>query len=517
MNKIRLLALSLALATNLACAHAPDSPPAQRVLGKLSFPTGSKSPEAQAAFTEGMLYLHLFEYRSAEDAFRRAQELDPAMAMAYWGEAATYIHPVWNQQDMDLGRAALAKLAPTPAGRAATARDARERGFLAVAEAWYGEGEKPARDLAALAAAEALAKAYPKDDEAQLLLALTLLGADQGTRNLPRFLRAADIAKKVYAHNPKHPGAAHFWIHGMDDPQHAAGALVAAHALSKIAPDAGHSQHMTSHIFVALGRWQDVVDANLAANRVIEANLQAEGQPPYRCGHYTEWLQYAWLQQGLEAEATKLLADCEASGPPALSWMRLHPGQPFLSARTPEKLEESFRTSLDRLRAMALVDSPAQRAGLLAMPEPSDDPGSTDPGYWFAKGLAQLQSGKAAEAGGSLQVLRQMSRPATPLPENEGKLVRIMAQMLDGSLDAQAGRADEAWRKLAGAADAFDELPVDYGPPTTVKPPRELLAEFLLAQGRTAEAIREFERALKSTPQRAAAVRGLERSRAAKP
>jgi tetratricopeptide (TPR) repeat protein len=517
MNKFHLLALSLAFATHLACAHASDSPPAQRVLGKLSFATGSKSPAAQAAFTEGMLYLHLFEYRSAEEAFRRAQELDPAMAMAYWGEAATYTHPVWNQQDMERGRAALAKLAPTPAARAAKARDARERGFLAVADAWYGEGDKPARDLAALAAAEALAKANPKDDEAQLLLALTLLGADQGTRNLPRFLRAADIAKKVYAHNPKHPGAAHFWIHGMDDPQHAAGALVAAHALSKIAPDAAHSQHMTSHIFVALGRWQDVVEANLAANRVGEENLKALSQPSYACGHYSEWLQYAWLQQGREAEATQLLADCERSGPPVLEWMRLHPGERFLSARTPEMLDEAYRGSLDHMRAMALVDSPAQRPALLAAPLPSDDPGSSDAGYWLARGLAQLQAGDVAAASGSLQVLRQMAK-ATPTPSaGEVQRLRIMAQMLDGSIDAQAGRADEAWRKLAGAADAFDELPVEFGPPVTAKPPRELLGEWLLAQGRSAEAKRQFERALKATPQRAAALRGLERASAAKP
>jgi predicted negative regulator of RcsB-dependent stress response len=107
---------------------------------------------------------------------------------------------------------------------------------------------------------------------------------------------------------------------------------------------------------------------------------------------------------------------------------------------------------------------------------------------------------------------------ATPTPSaGEVQRLRIMAQMLDGSIDAQAGRADEAWRKLAGAADAFDELPVEFGPPVTAKPPRELLGEWLLAQGRSAEAKRQFERALKATPQRAAALRGLERASAAKP
>ena len=69
---------------------------------------------------------------------------------------------------------------------------------------------------------EKMAEDYPQDDEAKLFLALALLGVSQGERNVPNFLRAAAIAKNVYAHNPEHPGAAHYWIHGMDDPAHAA-------------------------------------------------------------------------------------------------------------------------------------------------------------------------------------------------------------------------------------------------------------------------------------------------------
>src|SRR5204862_6768371 len=167
----------------------------------------------------------------------------------------------------------------TAAARAAKAGSERERDFLASVEGLYGAGDKHSRDLALLAEMEAMAKRYPGDDEVQLFLALALLGADEGKRDLPRFLRAAEIAKAVYRRNPKHPGAAHYWIHGMDDPQHAAGALEAAHALSKIAPDAGHSQHMTSHIFIALGRWQDVVDANIAALAVGNGELSAKAQP----------------------------------------------------------------------------------------------------------------------------------------------------------------------------------------------------------------------------------------------
>src|SRR5205085_653894 len=124
--------------------------------------------------------------------------------------------------------------------------------------------------------------------------------------------------------------------------QHAAGALEAANSLAKIAPDAGHSQHMTSHIFIALGRWQDVVDANVAAERVVNADFTAKGLPVFRCGHYAEWLEYALLQQGREDEGTALIGECERSGTAAVEWMRAHPGVALGRSATADALQDSY-------------------------------------------------------------------------------------------------------------------------------------------------------------------------------
>ena len=502
MNKAIAFSLLLAfVAPAPALAHDSKQPPASVVLGSVHFPTSAKSPQAQAAFIQGMLYLHLFEYPSALAAFQRAQALEPGFAMAYWGEAMTHTHPIWNQQDLDAGRAALAKLAPDAAARAAKAGSARERDFLASAEILYGEGDKPARDLALLEALAAMAERYPADDEVQLFHALALLGANGGKRDLPRFLKAAEISEAVYRRNPKHPGAAHYWIHGRDDPQHAAGALEAAQALSKIAPDAGHSQHMTSHIFVALGRWQDVVDSNLAAMRVVNEQLAAKSQPEYRCGHYAEWLQYSWLQQGREDAAAQLLSDCERAGPPALAWMRANPGTGFLAAVNAEQLAEAFAGSRERLQEMALVDSPAQRAALLAR-APAPEAGA---GLLLARGLAALELGQDELARGAF-VRLQANIAASQAP---GELPRIMARMLEGAIAARAGERERALGLLRVAAAEFDTLPVDFGPPRTVKPVRELLGEVLLAAGRKDEARVEFERALAGAPQRRAALAGL--------
>jgi tetratricopeptide (TPR) repeat protein len=483
--------------------HAPTPAPTV-VLGKLDFPTSTRVPAAQAAFEEGMLLLHLFEYRPAMLAFRRAQALDPGFAMAYWGEAMTHTHPVWNQQDLPAARAALAKLGPTPEARAAKAGTPVEREFLHLAEVLYGEGSKAERDLALLAATEAMAARHPDNDEAQLQLSLALLGANQGVRDLPRFLRAADVAKAVFRRNPKHPGAAHYWIHGMDDPVNAAGALEAARALSVIAPDAGHSLHMTSHIFIALGMWDDVVSSNVAALRVVNEQLARKDQPPTSCGHYPEWLLYAYLQQGREQDARTLLDACEASGEPGLAWMRAHPGEVYLGAATPAVRKAANDGALMRMRAMVLVDSPEHRGAVAARPLDPVALGRDAGGVLLGRGLAEAAAGDRAAAEATLAALRAVA--ALPDgPDDNGVYkahLAVMAELLDARIAEAAGRQDDALRIARAAADRLDAMPFDFGPPATVKPPRELLGEMLLRAGDKAGALAAFEAALKAAPKR---------------
>lgn len=280
-------------------------------LGTASFPTSTHSAVAQEDFIRGLLLLHLFEYQDAAKSFVAAEKIDPAFAMAYWGEAMTFNHGVWNQVDVGAGQTALARFGPTPEARARRISDPCERAYMQAVESLYsGKGSKRERDAQYATAMEKLSQAYPKDDEAQLFYALALLGKSEGVRDVPTYLKAAEIAKSVFERNPDHPGAAHYWIHGMDDPQHAAGALEAARALSQIAPDAGRAQHMCSDIFLALGMWDAVVRANIAASSVINRQAVAAGKPPRHRGHYNYWLEYGYLEQGRISKAKGVVAAC---------------------------------------------------------------------------------------------------------------------------------------------------------------------------------------------------------------
>src|SRR5215831_16484019 len=104
-------------------------------LGKVDFPT-SGSPEAQASFLRGVAALHSFWYEEAADNFRKSTQIDAGFMMGYWGEAMTYNHPLWSQQDADSARKIVAKIKDTPA------LTARERAYLAAVKVLYGDGDK---------------------------------------------------------------------------------------------------------------------------------------------------------------------------------------------------------------------------------------------------------------------------------------------------------------------------------------------------------------------------------------
>jgi len=515
-----LLAASLGVSSLPIPANAHDARDASTtsvLLGRLSFPTSTRSKPAQAAFEQGMLWLHLFEYEHAADSFREAERLDPNFAMAYWGEAMTHTHALWNQDKPNEARAALAKLATTPQARAAKAGTARERAYLDAAERLFGPGTLRERDTAFLQAMAAMSKAYPRDDEAQLFYSLALLGVTRGERNIPNYLQAADVAKRVFAHNPRHPGAAHYWIHGMDDPEHAAGALEPARALSKIAPGAGHGQHMTSHIFMALGMWQDVVTANENALRVIARERIAAQRPMVTCGHYAEWLQYGYYQLGRQQDGQKMLAQCLDEGRAALDWYRSHPDQAGSGGASLARRKAAFDESVVGMRAVALVESEVDRAQNAAIALDISDIGRAAGWDLFARGFTAARAGDTATASvdlAALQAIVQQPPGEEDMPTQTDYL-QIMALLLQGAIAQSKGQSDEAIASASEAARRYQALPFEFGPPAPVKPPQEFVGELLLQAGRPKEAVREFDLSLRIAPGRALSLQGRDRALAA--
>jgi len=494
--------------------HAVDEVQSSgRVLGKISFPTTTQSTEAQNAFIEGMLLMHLFEYPFARDQFLKAQQIDPGFSMAYWGEAMTHNHPIWDRQNLQAGRNALLKLGASPEQRLATTAAAREQGFLAVVELLYGPGTKAQRDFAYMRAMEQLALRYPEDHEVQLFYALSLFGVQAGVRDTASYMMSTAIAQDVFSENPQHPGAAHYLIHGVDDPVHAVLGLRAARALAVMAPDAGHSQHMTSHIFTAVGMWDDVVTANEAAVEVQNRMRGEKGMVARHWGHYNYWLLYGYLQQGrfekalelLKAAYEEVLADGKSPADP----MILDP-------------DRSLVGSVVQMWARFVIETrgwDSEVASWSFNTGKAFDPNLT---VSFIRAMKAADSGMAAEAGQYTEQFKRLkfelealiSQQDEKAPTDLLYLDRLAVMELEllAFVELARGEKNKAVQFLQQASKLEGDMPFSYGPPFVDLPSAEFLGDLLIQTGKYADAVAAYEIQLARSHQKSRPLMGLSKA-----
>jgi len=468
----------------------------------------SGSLSAQADFLDGLALLHDFEYEAAAAAFQRAEAADSSFAIAYWGEAMTFNYPIWMQQDLRAARAALSKLAPTSAERRAKAKTDREKGYLDAVEALYGDGSKEERDFLYEAAMAKLHARYPDDVDATAFYGLAILGTAHGGRDTTTYIRAAGLLEDAWVNHHEHPGLLHYLIHCYDDPSHAPLGLRAARLYAIIAPDAGHAQHMTSHIFLALGMWPETVGANIAAIADVDRVRKSQGKGPAGCGHYPSWLEYAYLQLGQMDKAARTLGLCRQAFE-SQSAME-SPGHSMDS-------DASLTAAFANMRLRYLLDSGDWAGEAARATPPQNASAGARLDFLFAQVMSEIMQRQEGAARKSVSELEAVGREATEIETKRGDLdptyrVRPQIFLLEarGLLAEQDGHLAESETFLRQAVGLEEKLPIAFGPPTIDKPTHELLGEFLLRHGRKAEAHAEFEKALAGTPGRRLAQQGFQ-------
>jgi tetratricopeptide (TPR) repeat protein len=469
----------------------------------------------QGDFLRGLAQLHNFEYDSAAEYFRKAERLPPDFAMAFWGEAMTYNHAVWHEQDLDAARQVLARLGSTPEARLAKAPTEREKLYLHSLEILYGDGTKEERDKKYEMAMANLHKAFPEDVDGTSLYALAILGSAEKDRDFATYMRAAAVLEEVFPAHPRHPGIVHYLIHCYDDPVHAPLGLRAARIYATVAPDAAHAQHMTSHIFLALGMWEDEVRANETAVAVGNRQRQEAGKPPRMCGHYNYWLEYGYLQEGRVDDAHRVLDDCrrEAERLTAVAAHDMKSGKEDTKTMMPAMTASSGYAAM---RASFLIDSQLWNGDVAH----GSLPAAGDPYAWmvfdYANALAAIRRGdlavarKAAENTESdRQRFLAWSKEQNDDDPQEDEQAMILSEQLRALLTAAEGNNQDAVTELRRVAAKEDAMPLEFGPPPTYKLSDELLGELLLEQKRPAEAQPAFEAALARAPGRKLALAGL--------
>jgi len=320
-------------------------------------------------------------------------------------------------------------------------------------------------------------------------------------------MRAARVLEEAWSDNREHPGLVHYLIHSYDDPTHAPLGLRAARIYSRIAPDAGHAQHMCSHIFLALGMWQETVQANLAAIAAVDRMRKAQSRNPVRCGHYPSWLSYAYLQLGKVNDARMGLDLCRATLDSEA--MMDHGGMSM-------DPDDSLIGSFANMRLRYLLDTEDWRGEIAAWPLPKNAGLGARHDFAFAQALIAIERGTAEEARQALrdyevvgrEVVDRESKGTNPNPSYRIRpgILLLQGKALIAEHEQDFAGAEKLLREAVGLEES---LPIDFGPPTIEKPTHEMLGEFLLWRGRKDEARDEFKKALARTPGRRMSEQGL--------
>lgn len=481
-------------------------------LGKIEIDV-TGSDEAMPYFHEGLLLLHSFEFDDAGQKFAKAIELDSSFAMAAWGEAMSYNHPLWRERYTEDGIAALKKLGDTPEIRLEKAPTEFEKDMLSAVEILYAEGEKKAQDVAYKDQMEKLYKKYEGNHEVAAFYALSLLGSVKGGRDTETYEKGAGIAQSIIDENPNHPGALHYLIHSYDDPDHAKLALSAANSYSKVAPDAEHALHMPSHIYVAMGMWDEVISSNIASYEASVARMKDKNLDNDARGYHAfKWLMYGYLQKGNFEKAKEMVYDMkkycdEKPSSKARSHFIMMQGAYLTESGN---WEDSIATQTVDLKELNISTQAVQTftQGMLAYHQ-KDKTAVTN----AIKEISKLRSdGEARMVVGQSKTCSGVSRYKQPPTKNGVNNVKVMEMELNAVLamlnedDATA----EKWLKEATALE--NETSFSFGPPNIVKPSHEFYGEWLLKNNKLKEAKSQFENQLERAPKRLLAEKGLKKS-----
>ena len=497
------LASSLIL-RQIECATVPE-PGDLRAAGKVEFPI-SCTPAVQSEFSRGVALLHSFFYEEARRVFTFVAERDPKCAMAQWGIAMTWWHPIWTPprpDEMSAGKAAIEKAMALNAGTD------RERGFITALNVYYNtpdssnagaigqscHGPVGPRDrvIAYEKAMHQLRDKYPDDFEIEAFYAFAVLAAGYAMPNdttLSKQLEAAALLEKLWKQNPNHPGVVHYLIHCYDYPALAQRGLAAAQSYASIAPWVPHALHMPSHIFTRLGMWDESIAANGAsaeASRAYAAMRHRDATEAEEL-HALDYMAYSYLQEARDTEAKKIV---DLAG----KVRKTNPELEFSAAYALAAIPTRYAFERNDWASAATLTVPN-------LPHWSSFP-FMEALIEYGHALGRAHTGDLDGARKAIARMQQL-RDATKDPKFDYFKNHLDLQMQAASawVAASEGKKNEAIEMLRRAADAEDILGKHPVSPGAFVPVREQLGSLLLEVGRAKQAQQEFEAALKIYPGR---------------
>ena len=477
--------------------------------GTWHHPVSTKSPQAQAFFDQGLRQIYAFNHDEALRSFERAGELDPKLAMAFWGVAEAvgpnYNDPASEDRFAKAHEAiekAQALAADASAGNKAYI-DALAKGFPADASADRRAALEQYRD-----AMRDVMKRFPDDLDAATLFAEAGMNLhpwglwrpdgtpEEGTEEIVTTLES------VMRREPNHLGAIHYYIHSVEASNSPERALAGANRLAQLAPAAGHIVHMPAHIYIRTGDYQSALTTNQKAALADQAYIKGGAAPGiYSMMYYSHNLHFiamAAAMNGNYPEARRGAQLLAANVGPHVKDMPPLGG--FMTV--PLAVEVRFHKWNEILKA----------------PQP-DAAMQTATVFWhFARGLALAATGKLDEAEAEHKVIAEAEEKTSPdeifqMPINNKTkdILKIAENVLGAKISLAKNDMDATVNQLRAAVATQDLLKYDE-PEDWFYPVRESLGAVLLKIGDDAGAEEVFRADLAHHPRNPRCLFGLEQA-----
>jgi hypothetical protein len=472
--------------------------------GNVQHKVSTSNDEAQKFFNQGLALCYGFNHNEGERAFRKAIELDPKLAMAWWGVAYS-VGPNYNLP-VDEARERTAFEAISKAQALQDGATPAERDYIAAMAKRYTAAKGPDYQKLQQDYADAmkdLSQRYPGDLDAATLYAESLMNLhpwklwdkqgkpNDGTEELVRTLES------VLQRDPQHVGANHLYIHAVEASNQPEKAEDSAHRLAGLAPASGHLVHMPAHIFIRTGEHEASEKTNVAAAKADEDFIQATGaQGVYPMMYYTHNLHFIAVENSFL-------------------------GRYFPAIEAANKIQKNVGPHAKEM-AMAEAFNPMpllvmtrfhRWAEILKVAPPDASLPYTNAVWHYARGMAEAAKGHLSIAREESAALKRaqpaVEKQATAAEKaNLARNGRIMQRLLEAKISAAGGDRQTSITYLREAAAEEDNL--DYmEPPDWFAPARETLGGALLQQGKAAEAEQVFREDLKHNPKNPRSFFGL--------
>jgi tetratricopeptide (TPR) repeat protein len=489
-----------------SASHPPKPATLMSGLGDLHHPVSTSNAQAQQFFDQGLRLIYAFNHDEAARSFTRATELDPKLAIAYWGIAEA-VGPNYNDPASDdrfqQAHAAIQKAVDLSANASPS-----EQAYIQAMALRFPAEPNPDRRKSAEAYHDAMRevmKKHPDDLDAATLFAESGMNLhpwglwhpdgtpEAGTEEIVATLES------VIRRDPNHLGAIHYYIHAVEASPNPERALAGANKLASLAPAAGHIVHMPAHVYIRTGDYEAAVKTNEKAAEVDRAYIKASGAmgiyPMMYYSHNLHFIAMCSAMNGNYAEAKKNADMLAAHVGPAVKDMP--PLEGFMTI--PLAVEIRFH----------------HWDGILKTPQPDPAMKTTTVFWHFARGMALASTGKVSEAEAEYKIVSDAEAATPPdvvfaMPvNNKAKdIMKIATDVLGAKIALAKKDNASAIAMLTEAVALQDSL--KYGePPDWFFPVRESLGAALLMNGDAAGAEKIFRADLERNPRNPRSLFGL--------